>query len=108
MTSPYLTPPAAQYIIPVTLGAGTAFTLQRVDGSGNPLNYDVGTTVTMALDIPTAPTTQPATVSGSSAAFQISNTVLDLVKTGTRWRVVMNADGLEIPLIVGRFERHDG
>ncbi len=104
----YIGSPPAEKLIPVTKGCDRLFTIQRTQ-NGNPVNFDNGTTVYMWVDIDKAnPTKVDATVSGSSAAFAIQSTVLDLVRTGTRWRIVLDVGNTEIPLLVGRFERYDG
>lgn len=105
----YIVSPPAEKIIPVTRGCDRAFTLQRVDSSGNPTDFDAGTTVYMWIDIDAAsPTKVDAVVSGSSAAFVLESTVCDQVKNGARWRAVLDQGDLEVPLLVGRFERRDG
>lgn len=94
--------------IPVTRGCDRAFTLQRTQ-NGSPTNFASGTTVYMWIDIDRAsPTKVDAVVSGSTAAFHIQSTVLDLVRTGTKWRAVLDLGDFEVPLMVGKFERHDG
>lgn len=107
--SEYISPPPSEKLIPVTRGCDRSFTLQRVNIDGNPVNYAAGTTVYMWIDIDkTAPTKVDAVVNGSTAAFTIPSTTADLVKTGTRWRAVLDQGDLELPLLVGKFERHDG
>ena len=104
----YLAPPPIEKVIPVTKGCDRSFTLQRVNTSGTPVNFG-NVTVYLKIDIDKAnPTTVNAVVSGSTAAFTIPDAVCDQVKTGTRWRAVLDQGSLEIPLLVGRFERHDG
>lgn len=105
----YISPPPSTATIPVTKGCDRSFTLQRVDSNGAPQNFGAGVTVYLKIDIDkAAPTTVNATVSGSTAAFTIPDSVCDQVKTGTRWRAVLDQGTLETPLLVGRFERHDG
>lgn len=105
----YITPPPQTATIPVTRGCDRSFTLQRTDTAGDPQDFNAGTTVYLWVDIDKAePTKVEAVVSGSTAAFTIPDTVCDQVKTGTRWRAVLDQGDLEIPLLVGRFERHDG
>jgi hypothetical protein len=55
-----------------------------------------------------APTKVNAVVSGSTAAFALQSTLLDLVKSSTRWRIVLDVGESETPLLVGKFERYDG
>ena len=104
----YVMSPPTDKVIPVTLGCDRAFTISRTNASGTPVNYDAGTTVYMWVDLPTGTTKVDAVVSGANAAFTIPSTVCDLVKNTTKWRVVLDVADLEIPLLVGKFERHDG
>ena len=107
--SDYIGTPPAEKLIPVTKGCDRLFTIQRLDSQGDPQAFEGGSQVYMWVDIDkAAPTKVDAAVSGSQAAFAIQSTVLDLVKTGTRWRIVLDVADTEIPLVVGRFERHDG
>lgn len=104
----YIGAPPQEKLIPVTRGCDRLFSIQRTQ-DGDPVNFDNGTQVYMWVDIDKSnPTKVDATVSGSTAAFAIQSTVLDLVRTGTRWRIVLDVGNTEIPLLVGRFERHDG
>lgn len=51
------------------------------------------------------------TVDGSLATIRIESSVLDDLKTGTTWRVIMSQPGtprLETAVMVGTFERNDG
>ncbi len=105
----YITSPPAEKLISVTRGCDTTFTIQRVDLDGTPLAFAAGAAVYLWIDIDkAAPTKVDAVVSGSAAAVTISDTVADAVRTGTRWRAVIDQGDLEVPLMVGRFERHDG
>lgn len=105
----YIGAPPAVKVIPVTRGCDTSFTIQRVDANADPVNFAAGTQVYVWVDIDkTAPTKVNAVVSGATASITISDAVCDQVKTGTRWRAVLDVDALETPLLVGKFERHDG
>jgi hypothetical protein len=96
-------------VIPVTRGCDRSFTIQRLDTGGSAVSFDAGSSVYMWIDIDrAAPTRVDAVVSGSTAAFVLDYTVCDLVRTGTRWRIVLKIGSSELPLLVGRFERHDG
>lgn len=107
--SNYIGAPPVTKKIPVTRGCDFSFTIQRVDTDGQPLNFAVGTTVYLWIDIDRAnPTRVDAVVSGSTAAVTISDAVCDQVKNSTRWRAVIDQGDLEVPLLVGRFERNDG
>lgn len=105
----YIGTPPDEYVIPVTMGADRAFTLNRQDKAGNPLDWDALVSITIDID-KLAPTVVPATVAGPQANIVIPHTVADQVTNKTRWRVTMtdNATSLETPICVGTFERHDG
>lgn len=105
----YVTAPPLERVLPVTKGCDRVFTVQRVDTDGDPINFDAGTTVYIWIDIDKAnPTKVDAVVSGPNALVSLESTVCDQVRTGTRWRVVVDYGALELPLLVGRFERRDG
>ena len=105
----YIGEPPQEALIPITRGCDRAFTIKRVDPSGAAVNFGSGTTVYMWVDVDrTNPTKVDAAVSGSTAAFHIQSTLLDGIKTGTRWRIVYDQGDLETALLVGRFERRDG
>lgn len=104
----YLCAPPGQRIIPVTRGADRSFTVRRTDSTGAPLDYAAGTAVSLWVDIDRDPTEVQATVTGPSAAFTIGSAVCDLVKSSTRWRIIVARGGTEVPVLVGRFERRDG
>ena len=55
----------------------------------------------------TATLSRTFTVSESSAINTL-NPVLDTVTNSTKWRAVLALGDNEIPLLTGRFERHDG
>lgn len=105
----YVVPPPAAKVIPVTRGCDRAFSLRRVDANAAPINFDVGTTVYMWVDVESGgPLKVDAVVSGSTANFVIDSAVCDQVRNNARWRVVLDSGDLETPLLVGRFERRDG
>lgn len=110
VNSNYIGIPPAEKIIPVTRGCDRSFTIQRVDSGGDPIDFDPATTVYMWIDIQRSdPTRVDAVVSGALAAFSLQSTVCDLVRDGTRWRVVLDlGSDVELPLLVGKFERYDG
>jgi len=109
VTANYICAPPVEKVIPVTRGCDRAFTVQRVSSSGAAVAFDAGAQVYMWVDVDkAAPTKVNAVVSGSMASFAIQSTVLDLVKDSTRWRIVLDVGELEVPLLVGKFERYDG
>lgn len=104
----YIGSPPAERLMPMTRGCDKLFTVQRTQ-SGSPTAFDAGTTVYIYLDIDRAnPTKVDAVVSGSTAAFNIPSTTCDLARSGTKFRIVLDYGTVEIPLIVGKVERHDG
>ena len=105
--SDYIGAPAATRKIPVTRGCDFSFTIQRIDADGDPINFDAGTTVYLWVDLDPAVKVD-AVVSGSTAALTIPDALCDQVKNTTRWRAVLDKGDLEVPLLVGRFERNDG
>lgn len=105
----YLVPAPATKVIPVTLGADVAFTLQRTDTENTPVNFDAGSQVYLQVDLDkTNPTKVQATVSGSTAAIRMDYTVADQCRNSTRWQVIVKNGSAETALLVGRFERNDG
>lgn len=106
----YLIPAAESRIIPVTRGADVAFTVQRTNTDGDPVNYDAGAQVYIQVDVPdkTNPTKVQATVGGSTAAIRMDYTLCDTLKASNRWQVIMKVGSAETALLVGRFERNDG
>lgn len=110
VASNYIGTPPETKIIPVTRGCDKSFTIQRIDVDGDPIDFDTGTSVYMWIDIQRSdPTRVDAVVSGAIAAFTLQSTVCDLVRDGVSWRVVLDlGQDVELPLLVGKFERHDG
>lgn len=110
MTAPgYLYPQPLAKVIPVTLGADVAFTLQRTNTGGTPVNFDAGSQVYLQVDLDKSnPTKVQATVSGSTAAIRMDYTVADQCKNSTKWQVILKNGTNETALLVGKFERNDG
>ncbi len=103
----YLVKPPKQFVISVTLGCDRSFSLRKRNSLGQLVNW--AAQVYIDIDINKAsPTRVSAVIDGGLATFTIQSTVVDLVKSGTKWRIVMTASGVETPLAVGTFERHDG
>lgn len=105
--SGYIGAPPITKKIPVTKGCDFSFTIQRIDADGDPINFDAGTAVYVWVDLDPAVKVN-AVVSGSTAAVTIPDAVCDQVRNSTRWRAVIDQGDLEVPLLVGRFERNDG
>jgi len=105
----YICAPPLERVIPVTRGCDRSFTIQRLNSAGTAVNFDAGSSVYMWVDVDrAAPTKVDAVVSGSNAAFTLDYALCDVVKTNTRWRIVLKVGTSEFPLLVGKFERHDG
>lgn len=105
--SDYIGAPPAVKTIPVTRGCDYSFTIQRTNPEGEPQDFDEGTTVYVWVDLE-VPVKVDADVVGSTAAITIPDAVCDQVRNSTRWRAVIDKGELEVPLLVGRFERNDG
>ena len=107
-SSPFLTPPPAEYVIGVTFGADCQFTLNRTDSSGNDLDWN--SVVTIEFSVEDTPTTFTAFVNGSQALFTIPAATVNQVHNSTRWRIYMTTSGPTItsPVAVGTFRREDG
>lgn len=105
----FIVAPPLEKVIPVTRGCDRAFTIQRTDGDGGPVNFDAGSEVYMWVDVDRDdPTRVDAVVDGATAAFVLPDSLCDQVTKSTRWRVVLDRGESEIPLLVGKFERYDG
>jgi hypothetical protein len=105
----YICAPPVERLIPVSRGCDRSFSIQRLNSGGSAVNFDSGSTVYMWIDIDRSnPTKVDASISNAIASFVLDYSVCDLVKTGTRFRIVLDLGSQEIPLVVGKFERHDG
>lgn len=104
----YIGQPPIERVIPVTRGCDRRFTVQRTQDD-EPTAFDAGSEVYMWVDIDkAAPTRVDAVVDGTDALFALESELLDQVRNTTRFRIVLDVDTFEIPLVIGRFERHDG
>ena len=109
MAVSYVVAPPVDQVISVTLGADARFSIQRLDSTNAPTNFDAGSVVSIAILISrSSPTVVSAAVSGSLGSFVIPSSVCDTVKAGTQWQIVLAVGGANIPLLVGTFERNDG
>lgn len=110
MTSPYVSDPPEELIIPVTKGCDFIFTVELEDESANPVNY-TGPVYCYVENRGGSPQQVPATVADNQAAVRLPPTITDSVSGSSRWRVVMADEtytpAAEVPLLVGGFERHD-
>lgn len=109
----YLNAKLPQRVIVVTKECDRMFSIRRRDPiTGDPVDWGVDVEVYIKIDIDrNTPTRVTGTVSGSLATIRMESTILDSVKKGTTWRVIMSQPGtprLETPIMVGVFERNDG
>lgn len=107
MAEHVIAPPAAR-VLPVTAGCDRAFTVQHAP-AGQLTDFPAGATVRIAIDIDRDnPTIIDATVERCNAAIRIPANICDQVRTGTRYRVLLDLGSVELPLVVGTFQRFDG
>lgn len=105
----YVIPPPTEKIIPVTRNCDRPFSVERVDANGNQTNFAQGTTVYMWVEIRGGdPVRVDATINGAIAAFLLESTLCDQIKNNGRFQVVLDLGDRELPLLVGKFARHDG
>lgn len=107
----YITPKLPNRVIVVTKDCDRVITVRRRDPvTGVPVDW--GAAVSIKVDLVRgSPTTVNGTVNGSLASIRLESSLLDQVKNGTTWRVVMSQAGtptLETAVMVGTFERNDG
>lgn len=100
-------------VIAVTKECDRLITIRRRDPvTADPVDWGVDTEVFMKIDIDrNSPTRVSGEVSGSVATIRVESTILDNVRNGTTWRVIMSQPGsprLETAVMVGVFERNDG
>lgn len=109
----YITPKLPNRIIPVTKECDRIITIRRRDpDTAAPVDWGVDVEVYIKIDIDRAnPTRVTGVVDASVATIRIESSVLDSVKNGTTWRVIMSQPGvprLETAVMIGVFERNDG
>lgn len=105
----YIGNPPNNRVIPVTKGADCRFTLRRRDTDGTLLDWGGDVYVTIGID--KDPVRVDAVVGGHDAVVRIESDVCDAVRNTTTWQAIISLSGdpsLELPLLVGTFERHDG
>lgn len=108
----YLNPKLPNRVIVVTKGCDRTLSIRRRDPAlpHDPVDWDADVYILVDIDR-TSPTRVTGTVSGSLATIRMESSLLDLVRNGTTWRVVMSQDGVpryESAVMVGTFERNDG
>ena len=100
--------PPAETRIPITAGCGRAFTIEYRDtATAQRVNWPDGSAVLMHIDA-AEPITVAAQLHSYNAAIALDAAVCDELRSNTRYRIVLDTGGLEIPLMVGRFVRFDG
>jgi hypothetical protein len=108
----YMVAPPQQFVIPVTRGADQEFSVNRVDTSNNPVNWNAAVFIAVDAPDPDFPTMISAVVTGNQAVLLLPMSLNDQCNVRTRWRLYMqttNGSGpLTIPICVGHFERDDG
>jgi len=113
MTTPYLFSPPPKYYLPLSLGGDLAVDFQNnPSGDGTTfVSYAPGVAVTLILDVPSAPVTAVATISGSNANIKVESAVTDTVPSGTPWRVIASFPTTPTTEVVGAYgtvKRFDG
>lgn len=109
----YVNPKLPNRVIVVTRECDRVLTLRRRDPVTNePVDWGVDVEVYIKIDIDrSSPTRVTGVVDGSLATIRVESSVLDQVRNGTTWRVIMSQPGvprMESAVMVGTFERNDG
>src|SRR5258708_38746257 len=103
-----LFPTPQNFDLPLSLGQDLSIDFQRQDDAGNPLDYDIGTTVTLIIDA-AEPINGVAIVNGHHANVLVLSEVVDLVKKATLWRCrITLPDNTDIVPCNGQIIRYDG
>jgi hypothetical protein len=109
----YLNERLPQRVIVVTKECDRTISIRRRDPvTGDPVDWGVDVDVYIKLDIDRNSSTRVSgVIDGSLATIRMESTILDNVKNGTTWRVIMSQPGVpryESAVMVGVFERNDG
>jgi hypothetical protein len=109
----YINPKLPNRVIVVTKECDRTISIRRRDPVTNAeVNWGTGVELYIKIDIDkSSPTRVSGTVSGSLATIRMESSVLDSVRNGTTWRVIMSqpsTPSYETPIMVGVFERNDG
>lgn len=109
----YVNPKLPNRVIVVTKECDRTVAIRRRDPVTHvPVDWGEDVEVYIRIDIDrNSPTRVSGEVSGSLASIRMESTVLDQVRNGTTWRVIMSQPGVpryETPVMVGVFERNDG
>lgn len=106
----YVNPKLPNRVIVVTKGCDRSVSIRRRDPvTSAEVNWDAAVYILVDVD-KTTPTQVNGVVSGALATIRMESTLLDAVRTGTTWRVVMSSGtpSYEAAVMVGTFERNDG
>ena len=109
----YVNPKLPNRVIVVTKECDRVISIRRRDPVTH-VEVDWGTDVEVYIkvDVDRSTSTRVSgVVSGSLATIRVESSILDTVKTGATWRVIMSQPGtprLETAVMVGVFERNDG
>lgn len=100
-------------VIVVTKECDRTISVRRRDPVTHlPVDWGVDTEVYIKIDIDRAsPTRVSGVVDGSLATIRMESSILDNVRNGTTWRVIMSQPSTpryETAVMVGVFERNDG
>ena len=109
----YVNPKLPNRVIAITKGSDRVFSIHRREpGTGVEVDWGTDVDVYIKVDVDkTAPTHVAGTVDGAWATIRMESSLLDTVRNGTTWRVIMSQPGvprLETAVMVGTFERNDG
>lgn len=109
----YVNPKLPNRVIAVTKECDRTISITRRDpDTSDPVDWGVDVEVYIKIDIDrTSPTRVSGVVDGSLASIRMESSVLDEVRNGTTWRVIMSQPGTpryETAVMVGTFERNDG
>lgn len=109
----YISAKLPKRIIVVTRDCDHVLSVRRRDpDTNNPVDWGTNVSVFMRVDVSrSAPTTVAGTVNGSLATVRLESSLLDTVRNGTPWRLIVSQAGspsLETAVMVGVFERNDG
>jgi hypothetical protein len=105
----YTNPLPAQTTIPVTKDCDTVFTV-KLSQAGQPVTFPGPVHIDIDID-KTEPTRIPVLVVTDTAIVRIEPEIGNQVRNSTKWRLRASLGRypyLEIPIVVGNFERCDG
>lgn len=109
----YVNPKLPNRVIVVTKDCDRTISVRRRDPvTHDEVDWGTDVEVFIRVDVDrTSSTRVSGVVDGSLATIRMESTLLDTVKNGTTWRVIMSQPGVpryESAVMVGTFERNDG